>query len=103
MCHPARATAARRLRGDPLLRVEEPPRLSFGLFHPVPMNPLKRGRGDAKPVSHNGSISTASGRIMTVRLAAFNVNGLTGKIDDCLRIVDEQSSRCCLYPRHGSR
>jgi exonuclease III len=54
------------------------------------MNPLKRGRGDAPTASHDGSQETVSGRRETRKIAAFNVNGLNGKIDDCLKMMDEQ-------------
>lgn len=56
------------------------------------MNPLKRGRGDATTASQDGRQTTVSGRGEEKKnVAAFNVNGLTGKIDDCLKLMDEKN------------
>jgi hypothetical protein len=61
------------------------------------MNPLKRGRGDNTPERNNENRkrkdrdNREEGRVKThVRIAAFNVNGLSGKIDDCVKLIQEQ-------------
>lgn len=55
------------------------------------MNTPKRGRRDDAPANRDENQQTVRGRMNVKRIAAFNVNGITGKIDDCLRLMDEKN------------